>query len=361
MQSLPVPVLDALARRDAQPSLTCVLPVPAATGDQDRVRLAVEQALREASELLTEHGLEEPERARILAAARAEAERCLAQSREGSLAVFAAPDGAKAFNLEQDLARAVVVDEGFALSTVMPRELNPSRWYALLASDAQATLLEVVHGEAREVPWDLDREDREDANRERVQPIPGGSAHGHASGAGRVDTEMNTHGFGHERVDAIEREVWYRVIADGFKGAVPDPRVPVVLIADTVHIGDLPGHLHVEPDIRLQHDPHSASRDELLDMARARLTALHTEHLENEVQSWFNAETTETDLEAIRDASRNARVDALVVDVARLEDVPRRDVDVALRETLKHGGRIIPASGQIESDLPEPVVATFRW
>jgi hypothetical protein len=356
-----------LARHAGEPCVTLLQPLFPAEQDRDRVRIALKNAVDAADQRLATLGLSPDRRSALLEPLRYDGRNADVPRDGETLLACLSPSLSEVHILEAALSPRLEVTRHLVLSDLRAALTQPDRWYLLTLTDDAARLLEVVHGTPIERPLPLERPDRDAANAERAEPHgPGRHAHGTSQG-------LSPQGFGNRQVDDIERTTWYEVVDDALRKVLPDPAVPLVVVADVVHHDAFAEVCHVHQVIALDHQPDGLSDGELRDMGAEHLERVSASELESLRDAWFAADATTTKVDQALEAARNGRIDTLlwvpdaevrhVDDQADAPDGAPDLVDEVVRQTVLHGGRTVPVR---PDTLPAPeghaaVNAILRW
>lgn len=368
-----LPAIEELMSVRAAGCVTLCVPLRPGDADRDRVRLEIRHAVETARAGLIALGVDARDRETMLAPVEALCVDRPAVPRDGTtLLAFLTPTTQQVHRVGWALPKRVEVADRLYLADLLAAIESSPPCYALALSDDAARLLRCVGPRVTEVALPLARANRAEANAERVSPTPGGNLHANTSGAGVTGSPtMHKQGFGHEDRDANERDTWYAVVCDALDACAGIDDGPVVLIADVVHHTPFRARcrhpsLHGEG---VQLNPAGATDAGLAAQARAALGDAYAPNPPSGEIPQLH------DLPAIIDAAQQGRVDTFYFVPGQFEPGRLTEagvephstwrpgdvdlVDLALRETIKTGGDVVPVEPGMLSD--QAVCATLRW
>lgn len=361
-----------LARHEGEPCVTLVVPLSPSDPDREAVALRLRHAVEEADRRLESMGMEDDRRSKLLAPV-GYGDNPADIPRDGNtLLALLSPSISEVYHLDAALDTRVELTEHFVLSDLQAALDQPERWHLLTLADDGAELYEIHRGTPRKAELPLERNDRQEANAERLSPTPGGPLHARGNASSTKATNMTPQGFGQEQVDDIEREAWYRVVDKALQSVLQPAGDPLVVLADTRHQGPFAAICHVDDIVAVHQHPEDLTDDRIREIGRSLQDGVDTERL---TTHWHNAESRTTSLQEALQGARSGRVELLMWNpearirhVDEHEDAPAAAADMldeVVRQTSLHGGRVIPVPPE---HLPEPgnrrehvLNAVLRW
>ncbi len=360
-----------LVRHEEHPSVTVQMPVHREAIASGTWPAKVSAAHDELSSELAARGVDQATREALLEPlSRWTEERPGVPRRGMTLLATLSPSKSQVFRLEALLSPLAVVSDHFALSEALASLLTePPVWAVLGLSDEGARLVRIEGGRWRKVDLPLDRADREAANRERVEPTPGGSVHRHSLGR-YASNNLQPQGFGTEDPDSVEREIWYRTVVRALEESGEVSEIPLVLLAKELHHAGFRAVARQRELLQtlVDHSPQPLSDQDLIEAARPVVQRLARPDVETAATQWANAlrdGRIASTAEAIVQAADHGRVDRVFWAPRSLSDDQTSFdlvLDAAIARSARQGSFLLPMA---EDALPGPrdhrINAILRW
>lgn len=226
-----------------------------------------------------------------------------------ALALFASDDGVMMGTwLTQEVDRRVQQGERFHITPLAAADddsgfvvvaLQLGGWSAYKVAGEQISPVDV------DAPSSL-----KNATRVVVNPVPGGSSHGHHTGGPSGSTDVHPQGFGHEDRRKNDAEIYFRDLSGPLVHAL-GKEIPVVLVGNEPWIGTFARMTELNVVSRVDHNPGELHARELVDMARERLPP--SEDQRQPYDAWSEATERSDDPELIASMARSGGVSLLLL------------------------------------------------
>ena len=343
----------------AGPCVTVLLPStrfgPDTVGAPGRLR----HRLQEAAARLADAGVGEAAAGQLLAPLHAlEDDTEFWQHQADGLALFAAPGYAARFRLPIEVTEQVVVGEFFRLRPLVP----------LLSTDGGLFLLALAQNSVR-----LFHATRHSIGELRLGAIPSSmgeaipqeemARYGQSHSTGPTSTQF--HGQGNEAdYDKVALERFFRAVDRPLTARLGTRREPLVLacVAYYLPIYSAVSRYPLVWQEAVEGNPEHRPVKELHDAAWSLVESHFAEGEAHELDRYREAAGTGRTLAApaeVAAAAGEGRVDTLLLPLEPPEVADDGEVDRAVVETLRHGGRVLALHE--ESALDSPVGALLRF
>mgnify|MGYP000677861006 CR=1 FL=1 len=264
-----------------------------------------------------------------------------------ALALFASDDGVMMGTwLTQEVDRHVQRGERFHITPIATMA-DEDRFVVVALQLGGWSAYEVAGDQVS--PIDVDGPSSlEDATRVVVDPVPGGSSHGHHTGGPSGATDVHPQGFGHEDRRKNDAEIYFRDLSGPLVQAV-GKEVPVVLVGNEPWIGTFARMSELNVVTRVDHNPGDLRPLELVDLARERLPASEDQGQPHDI--WSEAAERSDDPALIASMARSGGVSLLLLP----ED---DDIDSGtVCDVVAFGGQV----RRVERGELNRVGAVLRW